>query len=133
MGAVATFSFPNWIARYPEFAAADPNVVTAYWHEACLYLANDGTGPVNDLNTQNTLLNMATAHIAALAGRISADNASAFAVGRITNAGTGSVSASFEGSPEAGTGQWWKQTQYGASFWALTARYRLGQFVRRKC
>jgi hypothetical protein len=111
LGAIATFDYSGantaatgvsgWIVRYPEFlkvaTSAFPTGVTepqgqAFWNEACIYWANDGTGPCPDAAAQQTFLNMATAHIAAIAVRISRDQEMGFVVGRVSGS-QGSVSA----------------------------------------
>jgi len=63
MGVVVQFNYAAWAARYPDFAAVDPTLVSLYFNEATLYARNDGGGPVCDSGVQSTLLNMLTAHI----------------------------------------------------------------------
>ncbi len=147
MGAIAVFDYsgadsattgvPGWIVRYPEFLSVNttayPAGVTAaqalgFWNEACMYHSNDGTGPVQDLVSQGTLLNMVTAHVAAIAVRISGDQETAWAVGRVASAGQGSVSSTLSMSDET-SADWWKQTQYGAAYWKATNRYRSAIYV----
>jgi hypothetical protein len=66
MSAIVQFNYARWIARYPEFSQVQQPTAQEYFGEATLYLRNDGTGPVRDAETQLRLLNMLTAHIAAL-------------------------------------------------------------------
>jgi Protein of unknown function (DUF4054) len=66
MRVIVQFDYARWIARYPEFAQVQQPTALEYFGEATLYLRNDGTGPVRDAETQLRLLNMLTAHIAAL-------------------------------------------------------------------
>lgn len=129
MGAVATFSFPAFAARYPEFAGLDQGLASLYFSEATLYLRNDGTGPVQDAGQQLVLLNMLTAHIAKL-NALNPDGSSASGfVGPITSATEGSVSVSSGLVVEPGSAGWFAQTSYGYSFWTATAPYRQARYV----
>lgn len=129
MGAIATFNYQAWKARYPEFGTVSQDLATAYFAEATLYLRNDGTGPVQDAGQQLVLLNMLVAHIAKL-NALNDDGSSASGiVGPITAASEGSVSVSSGLVVEAGTAGWFQQTPYGNSFWAATAPYRAMRYV----
>jgi hypothetical protein len=129
MGAVATFDYGAWIARYPEFTPVWESLANDYFAEATLYHANDGTGPVRDVGQQLLLLNMLTAHIAQLNKTCDDDDGSAQLVGRITNASEGSVSVAVENDYPPGTAQWYQQTRYGSAYWAATAGYRTAHYV----
>ena len=123
MGVVVQFSYPAWVARYPEFAQVQPATAALFAAEASLYHKNDGTGPVNDAGQQLALLNMATAHVAKLAAMASKEGGGI--VGRITDATEGSVSVSADYGTTIGQNQaWWIQTTYGSSYWLATAPYR---------
>lgn len=129
MGAVATFSYPAFTARYPEFSGIDPGLAAAYFAEATLYLRNDGSGPVQDAGQQLALLNMLVAHLAKL-NALNADGSSASGlVGPITSATEGSVSVGSGLVVEAGTAGWFQQTSYGYAFWNATAPYRAMRYV----
>jgi hypothetical protein len=128
MGAVASFNYAAWIARYPEFASVSSGQATMLFSEATLYLANDGSGPVADAGQQLTLLNMLTAHIAALYVGVSGQPPSGL-VGRINSATEGSVSASAEMPALPGSAAWFAQTPYGMSFYAATAPYRSMRYI----
>lgn len=129
MGAIATFSYATWVARYPEFAAVSEPLAQAYWDEATIYWANNGNGPVTTAAIQGTLLNMLTAHIAALySPRGDGTQDPGTPVGRISQASEGSVSVSTEADYPPGSPQWFQQTKYGASFWQATATYRTARF-----
>ena len=123
MGVTVTFDYPAWVARYPEFGYVELPLAQAYFDEATLYLRNDGSGPVPKVSVQKMLLNMLTAHIAALNAASASGQPASGIVGRITNASEGSVSVAAEmrGSELA---EWFFQTKYGASFWQATAPYR---------
>ncbi len=109
-------------ARYPEFAAVSDATLGACFTEAGLYLSNANNSPVQNMTRRAILLNMLTAHVAYLGGKLSADGMPR-PVGRLSQAGEGSVSASFEGAPP-GSAQWFQFSQYGASFWQATSSLR---------
>lgn len=137
MGAVATFDYAAFSARYPEFNAVPEATIQQYWNEAQIYWNNTGGSGARLVVTQASLLNMVTAHIAALnsAGQ-GAPNPGApldptSPVGRINSATQGSVTVSLEMSmvPDAkGLQAWYLQTRYGAAFWAATAQYRTARY-----
>jgi len=128
MGAVASFDWTAFSARYPGFAYIGATLAGLYWNEATLYLANDGSGPVEDVARQGMFLNMMTAHIAMLNSGEQGQGASPL-VGRISSASEGSVSVSVENQYPPGTVQWYQQTKYGAAFWAATSPYRRFAFI----
>ena len=116
-------------ARYPEFAAVSNVLLSACFTEAGLYLSNTDASPVQSLPRRTLYLNMLTAHIAFMGGALSADGQPR-PVGRVSQAGEGSVSASFDyGTP--GTQAWFIQTQYGASFWQATSSLRGFRYIAR--
>ena len=118
------FNPAAFIARYPEFAAVPTPTLTAYFTEACLYLSNSDTSPVQSIPRRTLMLNMLTAHVAFLAAR------DAGAVGRTASAGEGSVNASFEFAPP-GSAPWFSQSQYGAAFWQATTALRGMRYIPR--
>ena len=116
-------------ARYPEFAAVADPTLAACFDEAGLYLSNSDNSPVQNLTRRATLLNMLTAHVAYIGGLLSADGMPR-PVGRVSQASEGSVSAAFEGVPPTpGSGAWFQQTQYGASYWAATSSLRGMRYI----
>lgn len=115
--------------RYPEFAAVADVVLGACFNEAGLYLSNANNSPVQNVTRRALLLNMLTAHIAFVGGKLAADGTPR-PVGRLSQAGEGSVSASFEGPPP-GSAQWFQQSQYGASFWQATSSLRGFRYSQR--
>lgn len=124
MGVIVNFDYNSWLVRYPEFGVSgaqfvSPQLAQAYFDEATSYQANNGAGPVSDPGLQLRLLNMLTAHIAALNV-----TGSSPLVGRINTASEGSVSVGAENNYPPGTPQWYQQTKYGAAWWAATAQYR---------
>lgn len=124
MMAVAVFDYSVWSARYPELSAtvAQP-LASSYFDEAGLYLNNTETSPVADVARRLVLLNMLTAHIAAL----NMPGSSAL-VGRVSNASEGSVSVQAEYAPP-GTSAWFVQTKYGAAYWQATAYLRTMRYI----
>jgi hypothetical protein len=129
MGAIATFSFPLFAARYPEFAGLDPALAASYFSEATLYLRNDGTGPVQDAGQQLVLLNMLTAHIAHLNALNPDGSSNSGIVGPITSAAEGSVSVTAGLAVGSAVEAWYAQSQYGLTFWTATAAYRSFRYV----
>lgn len=135
-GAIATFDFAAWQARYPEFAAVPQVTAEAYFAEAGLYWRNDGTGPVSTVASQQVLMNMLTAHIAALYIQAQGDPAPGAPkdpntpVGAVTNASQGSISVAVQADYPPGTAQWFKQTKYGLSFWTATTSSRRFRYRR---
>lgn len=106
---------------YPAFAAVSDAALTQCFNIACLYLSNKDCSVVQDISERTTLLYLLTAHIAYLNGLLTGNKPSP--VGRTASATEGSVSVSFD-YPMSPGGAWYMQTQWGASFWAATAKYR---------
>ena len=127
--AVANFNSAGFKARYPEFAATADALLEQYFLEAGLYLSNTDSSPVQNVTRRVVLLNMLTAHIAALGGALSAEG-QAKPVGRVSAAAEGSVSASLEYA-QPGTHSWFTQTQYGAAFWQVTISLRSAFYIPR--
>lgn len=123
MGVTVTFDYDKWVKRYPEFNTVDDCTAQGYFDEACLYLRNDGGGPVGSESLQLTLLNMLTAHVAKLNATINGQAPSGL-VGRITDASEGSVSVSVDKMTMSEASAWFMQTQYGAAFWQATRGFR---------
>lgn len=135
MGVIVTFNYAAWLLAYPEFTGvvAQPQA-QEYFNIATSIHRNDGGGPVNDTTVQLNLLNMLTAHIAALfappaAGQAPANNL----VGRISSATQGSVNVQAAYSTSV-TQQmaFFIQTKYGALYWAATSPYRTMRYIPNK-
>lgn len=124
---VVTFDYDTWIARYPEFQNIGAKLAGLYFNEATLHVDNNGSSVITDAGQLELLLMMATAHIAQLNSG-STDLEKSPLVGRINNASEGSVSVQTDSQYPPGSAQWWQQTQYGASFWAATSRFRSFQY-----
>lgn len=124
-----TFNAAAFKVRYPEFAPVADALLGEYFKEAGLYLSNADNSPVRNVDRRAVLLNMLTAHVAALGGALSADGMPR-PVGRISQASEGSVSASFEDAPATpGSGAWFRQTQYGAAYWQATSSLRGFRYI----
>lgn len=129
MGVHVDFNYAAWIARYPEFALVNEVTANEYFAEATIYHRNDGGGPVEDATVQSALLNMMTAHVAALYATKNGAVVSPL-VGRINSATEGSVSVGVEGfTGLVGSQQWLVQTKYGASYWYATTSYRTMRYI----
>lgn len=128
---VVSFNPAVFLARYPEFTTAynaNPALYQSYFAEAGLYMNNTSLSVVQNVNNLSLFLNMLTAHIAYLAGQLSADGQTR-PVGRVSQAAEGSVSATFEDvQPTPGSGAWFQQSQYGIAFWQATTCYRGMQY-----
>lgn len=128
----AAFSFARWVAKYPEFSSVDPDVARGFWNMAGFYWRNDGGGPVGDIATQAAILDVVTAHLAALSGFGSGDAGGAAPsglVGRISSVSQGPVSISTDIGTQSASAAWWWQTPYGAQFWQMTMPYRQGRWI----
>jgi hypothetical protein len=127
--AVVTFVPADFKARYPVFASVSDALLTACFDESGLYLSNSDASPVQDVTRRRTLLWMLTAHIAYLGGALAADGRPQ-PVGRISSAAEGSVSASMDYvTATPGSGAWFNQTQWGASFFQATTSLRGFRYI----
>lgn len=125
---VVTFDYLAWVARYPEFSHISEQMAGLYFDEATLYLDNSGRAGSVPESARRVLLNMATAHIAALYSGPQGQPASAL-VGRIVQATEGSVSVQAVMDAQPASAAWWQQTKYGASLWQATAQLRTMRYV----
>ncbi|MGF6633531.1 hypothetical protein OKW39_000682 [Paraburkholderia sp. MM6662-R1] len=126
---VVQFSYARWSTRYPELARwVSAELAQEYFKEAQLYCDNSPQSIVRDLCERALLLNMVTAHIAALNAPLNGQ-ASSLLVGRIGGATEGSVSVQTQLDLPAGSAQWYAQSKYGLAFWQATAKYRSMRYV----
>jgi len=100
------------------------NLLPQYAAEASMYTRTDDGGPITDITTLTYLLNMVTAHIAALNSGVWGQQAGQ-QVGRIKSVGEGSVHVDLD-MTVPGTAAWFMQTKYGAAYWQATMPYRQG-------
>ncbi len=124
MGVQVSFNYPQWTARYPEFAYLSALLAQEYFNEATMYHANDGSGPVSTAQQQTILLNMLTAHIAKMNAPLATGAPAPDTVGRVSNASEGSVSVALDNPYPPGDPQWFQQTKYGSAYWAATRPFR---------
>lgn len=138
MADAVAFDFSTWTARYPEFVQVPQVTAQALFDEAGLFWRNDGTSPNRTATSQTSLMNMMTAHLAALyvQAQGSASPGSAqdpnTPVGRVSNAAVGSVNIGTDLGLTPGTDAWkaWlQQTKYGFEFIAATTPYRTMHYM----
>lgn len=129
---IVTFDPAAFKQVYPSFATlTDPQLVNAF-NTATLYLSNTVTSRVQDVDQRAMLLNLLTAHVAAIEYGENGQAPSPI-VGRISNATEGSVSVGADYPAVPGSQAWYIQTRYGAMYWEATARYRVGRYVPQPC
>ena len=109
----------GFLTRYPEFTSVSGQL-QYFFNEACLYCKNDDTALIDD-PPRTLLLWMLTAHVA----KLDANDA----VGRVSQAKEGSVSANLDMGPVPGSGAWFMQTKYGAAFWQASRQFRSGPYL----
>jgi hypothetical protein len=121
--AAVIFDYAAWAARYPELAqyVLQPQA-QSFFNEATIYCDNTDSSIVVNEAQRSVLLNMLTAHIAALNAPLGSPSSPI--VGRISSAGEGSVNVSAEMNMAPGSAQWYNQTKYGAAYWQATAQFR---------
>lgn len=138
-----TFDFSNFVELFPVFAACSPAQAAGWFAQASVLCANSLSNPVYtrtcDLNILKTVLYTLTAHVGALqspkdaSGKYSAaGSAPSPLVGRIDSAAEGSVNVHADmGDANAGSPSqaWYEQTQFGATYWAMTAFVRTGVYM----
>jgi hypothetical protein len=130
MGVIINFDPVAWQAAFPEFAYLTSPQVLLYFGMATNFFKNDGTGPVTSTALAQQALYFATAHFAKIFAPTSTGQPAPGLVGRISDAAEGSVHVSAEYSSQiTDTEAFWIQTQYGASFWALTKVYRTFRYL----
>lgn len=135
-GVVVAFDYDAWVTRYPEFTAVEQATATEYFNEATLYWRNDGGSQARTPAIQSMLLNMLTAHIAALYSQSQNDEAPGLPkdantpVGRISSVTQGTITVAIDGgAPPSEQSAFFMQTKYGSSFWRATAGYRTMVYV----
>jgi len=126
---IVVFDAAVFKTQYPAFATVSNTVLQVDFDIATLFLNNSCCSVVKDANIRERLLNMVTAHIAALLQGENGKPPSGI-VGRVDKAseGTVSVSASYV-SDMSMSEAYFSQTPYGAMFWTATAGYRAFHYV----
>lgn len=126
--AVAQPVYADWATLYPELASGVPEArFDLLVAQSALYLRNDDTSPVTDVNQRTQLIYLIVAHLAALVGA-GDGGASAGAVGPVQSATEGDVSVTRAIGAIPGSALWFGQTGYGLSYWQATAGYRTFQY-----
>lgn len=139
------FSQPTWIALYPAFSSVNATQGQNYFNMATRLCANNISNPAItcDDGTLDTLLYLLTSHIAALMSPKDAlgnftsggdGQPASPLVGRIDQATEGSVNVHADmGDATAGSPSqpWYMQTQFGATYWAMTAGVRTARYAAR--
>ncbi|QCE35645.1 DUF4054 domain-containing protein [Acetobacteraceae bacterium] len=132
---VVVFDPTAWRAAFPAFSNLTDEQAQFDFDCACDYLNNTPQSPVRDLAKRERLLWLLTAHIAQLSLNASAgqsgggSNGGSGLVGRVSSASRGSVSVSTDATGIPGSGWWFAQTQYGATFWQATLPLRQMRFI----
>ncbi|MFT9364839.1 MAG: DUF4054 domain-containing protein [Gluconobacter sp.] len=127
---VVTFDYSTWSALYPALASStNQTQASDFFDQAGDILNNTPRSPVQNLGRRARLLNLLTAHIAQLNLPADAGGNGAGAVGRVASASEGSTSVSLDMGPASQSSAWFMQTQYGATFWQMTAYLRQMRFV----
>ncbi len=129
MGVVVTFDPAAWRAQFPEFSYLSDSQADAYFAMATGVQRNDGGGPISVASVQLSMLNVLTAHVAALFAPTKTGAAASSLVGRISDATEGSVSVSVQNDYAPGTAQWFQQTKYGSMWYVMSAPYRTMRYI----
>lgn len=127
-GFVTTFDPAAFKAIYTQWSTLTDEQLQAMFDIATLYFRNDGTSPARSQATQNTLLNLLTAHMTQLIYGADPASGPSGIVGRINSASEGSVSVGVD-YPSTPSNAWFLQTPYGAMFWQATAAYRMTRYI----
>lgn len=132
MSGVVVFNVAAFIVQYPAFSVAGARL-QGYFDTATLFLNNTVSSRVSDLTKRSMYLNMLVAHLAELDGVRTPEGAGSQAgkVGRVSSVTEGSVKADLAMTATPGTAAWYMQTQYGATYWTVTAPYRSMRYLRK--
>jgi hypothetical protein len=129
---IVNFVPAEFVVSYPEFTGLMNAQMANAFALATLALANTCSGRVFNAALRQSLLYLLTAHICKLqygtndgAGNITPPQG---IVGRINAATEGQVSVAAEMVATA-RNAWYLQTQYGAMYWTMTARFRTAIYV----
>lgn len=127
---VVEFVPADFRALFPQFV--DPpytdGILDMYFALATLILSNACDSLVSDAKQRERLLNLLVAHIATITPISGAPSPGI--VGPVSHAQEGSVSVSsgFAAQVARNVG-WYAQTQFGLTFWQLTAPYRSLRYI----
>ena len=129
--AVVEFDIEEFRTQFPKFSDEtkySDEYLEGVFEQAVVIVGNDDATSLAPYDPpkvllRKTLLYLATCHLATL------DDNPDGVPGRVASASQGSVSTSFDlmrSNSNSWASQWWAQTQCGARFWLLTARFRTG-------
>jgi hypothetical protein len=125
---VVTFDYTTWAAMFPELACSVPcPLAQGFFNRATLQLDNSPISQIQNLGKRSAILNLLTAHIAALNAPVGGNEPNPL-VGRVSNASEGSVSVAVD-FPLTINSAWMNQTKYGAEAWSALAPYRTALYV----
>lgn len=138
MSGPCVFDYAKFVAAYPEFSGCSPEQLQNYFDMSDSFFSNDPGNPAfgTGVDRMTRLAYMVTAHIAWLMaprdalGKPSSSGKTTGAVGQITSASEGSVSASMaEVAKGSDLAAWFAQTPYGFMFWQATAQFRQARYL----
>lgn len=118
----------SFAQRFTAFAWLNNDVLSDYFTEATMMIANDDASLIQDLAQRKVILNLLVAHLAALNSGENGQVPSGL-IGRVSSASEGSISVSTDYTSNSELAQWFNQTRYGAELWILLARYRQFRYV----
>lgn len=115
------FDVTEFRESYPKIALTDKQLELSF-EQATMILNKSNRGAVKmPIEKRKILLYLLVAHLATLQSRIDDGND---AVGKVTSASEGSVSVSLDAGQASLNTTFFQQTQYGAMYLSLTAKYR---------
>lgn len=121
---VVVFNEAKFRECCPEVKATLPQL-KMWFKQAGSLVNNTDCSIITDLEEREMLLFLLIEHLNALYERA----AQSGIVGRIASASEGSVSVSADMGAGSHFSAWYMQTPHGASYWALTAKYREFRYV----
>ena len=130
--AVVVFNSADFQTQYPEFAGFETAQLQNCFNQATLFCNNTDASVVADITERTTLLYLLTAHLTKLTlGTNDGTNSEKATglVGRVEVAKEGSVHVRADMGPATASGAWYNQTQYGATYWAATVKYRTMRYM----
>lgn len=134
--AVVVLDPAKFKAAFPEFVdVPDARLSVLFALVGSTIIDNTDASPVRDAGERESLMFLLLAHMLVLYGTGplaggTGGTGPTGAVGRVSAATEGSVSSSMEYHAAATAGEaWFNQTQYGAMYWVMTAKWRSMRYV----
>ncbi len=125
---IVVFNIASFLQLFPEFKRVEAQLPGCFTI-AGLYCDNGDNSRVHDIGARTTLLNLVTAHVAALTYGVDEDGASQL-VGPVTMAKEGSAQVQVTLPKDITDYQlFWLSTKYGAMFWTASMGYRTFRFI----